>query len=155
MKKLLNLILLLIFCSQIQAHKPVLNENSSYPSDAPYEIEDTEISKAIYSTLSGDPHYYRIQSEEDFDFYSGILAAKIGDCPLESKFSFAVLDSDFHLIYLADGENFKWTPGMKSSVSSGTGMVQKSVKTLPQIKFSKLGLIISRFLITPTQANIY
>jgi len=43
MKKLLNLILLLIFCSQIHAHKPILNENSSYPSDAPYEIEDPEI----------------------------------------------------------------------------------------------------------------
>ena len=100
----------LLFCSQIHAHKPVLNDNSSYPPDAPYEIEDPEISKAIYSTLSGDPHFYRIQSEEDFDFYSGILAAKIGDCPLGSKFSFEVLDSDFHLIYLADGATFEWTP---------------------------------------------
>ena len=110
MKKSLSLILLLIFCTQIHAHKPVLNENSSYPPDAPYEIEDPEISKAIYSTLSGDPHYYRIQSVEDFDFYSGILAAKIGECALEEKFSFEVLDSEFHLIYLAYGENFKWTP---------------------------------------------
>ncbi len=110
MKKSLSLILFLILCTQTHAHKPVLNENSSYPPDAPYEIEDPEISKAIYSTLSGDPRFYRIQSEEDFDFYSGILAAKIGDCALESKFSFEVLDSDFHLIYLADGENFKWTP---------------------------------------------
>ena len=110
MKKSLSLILFLIFCTQIHAHKPVFNENSSYPPDAPYEIEDPEISKAIYSTLSGDPHYYRIQSEEDFDFYSGILAAKIGDCHLESKFSFEVLDSEFHLLYLADGENFEWTP---------------------------------------------
>jgi len=109
MKKSLSLILFLIFCTQTHAHKPVLNENSSYPPDAPYEIEDPEISKAIYSTLSGDPHFYRIQSAEDFDFYSGILAAKIGDCALESKFSFEVLDSDFHLLYLADGENFEWT----------------------------------------------
>ena len=38
------------------------------------------------------------------------MAAKIGDCPLESKFSFEVLDSDFHLLYLADGENFMWSP---------------------------------------------
>ena len=110
MKKSLSLILFLIFCTQVHAHKPVLNKNSSYPPDAPYEIEDPEISKAIYSTLSGGPHYYRIQSAEDFDFYSGILAAKIGDCALESKFSFEVLDSDFHLLYLADGENFEWTP---------------------------------------------
>ena len=92
MKKSLSLILFIIFCTQIHAHKPILNDDSSYPPDAPYEIEDPEISKAIYSTLSGDPHFYRIQSAEDFDFYSGILAAKIGDCPLESKFSFEVLD---------------------------------------------------------------
>jgi len=110
MKKFLNIILLLIFCSQIYAHKPILNESSSYPSDAPYEIENPELSKAIYSTLSGDSHFYRIESEKDFKFYAGVLAAKVGECPLENKFSFEVLDSEFHLIYLADGENFEWTP---------------------------------------------
>ena len=110
MKKSLTLILFLIFCTQAHAHKPVFNENSSYPPDAPYEIEDPEISKAIYSTLSGDAHFYRIESDKDFNFYAGILAAKIGECALEEKFSFEVLDSEFHLIYLADGENFEWTP---------------------------------------------
>jgi len=110
MKKSLSLILILIFCTQALAHKPVFNENSSYPPGAPYEIEDPEISKAIYSILSGDAHFYRIESDKDFDFYAGILAAKIGECALEEKFSFEVLDSEFHLIYLADGENFEWTP---------------------------------------------
>ena len=109
MKKLL-LIALSMFVSQAVAHKPVLNENSTYPADAPYEIEEPEISKAIYSTLNGDPHYYRIQSDIDFDFYAGILAAKIGECALERKFSFEVLDSDFHRIDLADGESFEWAP---------------------------------------------
>tara|TARA_Y100000746_G_scaffold184902_1_gene163380 strand:+ start:865 stop:1410 length:546 start_codon:yes stop_codon:yes gene_type:complete len=99
-----------MFISQAFAHKPVLNESSTYPPDAPYEIEEPEISKAIYSTLTGEPHYYRIQSDIDFDFYAGILAAKIGECSLESKFSFEVLDSDFHKIDLADGKNFEWTP---------------------------------------------
>ena len=110
MKKLLSVLFLLGIFSQVYAHKPVLNDNSTYPADAPYEIEEPEISKAIYSTLIGDPHFYRIQSEVDFDFYAGILAAKIDDCPLNSKFSFEVLDSEFHKIYLADGENFEWTP---------------------------------------------
>ena len=45
-----------MFISQVFAHKPVLNENSTYPPDAPYEIEEPEISKAIYSTLTGEPH---------------------------------------------------------------------------------------------------
>jgi hypothetical protein len=110
MKKIICAVMLLAFFTQSYAHKPVLNEKSKYPADAPYEIEDPEISKAIYSTLMGDPHYYRIQSEIDFDFYAGILAAKIGECTLDSKFSFEVLNSNFEKIYLADGENFNWTP---------------------------------------------
>ena len=110
MIKPLALLSLLLVCTQTIAHKPVLNENSTYPADAPYMIEEPEISKAIFSTLSGDPHFYRIDSESDFNFYAGILAAKIGDCELEEKFSFEVLDSEFHSIRLADGENFEWTP---------------------------------------------
>jgi len=110
MKKLLSIAFLIAFTTQAYTHKPILNDNSTYPADAPYEIEKPEISKAIYSTLTGEPHYYRIQSEVDFDFYAGILAAKIGECSLNSKFSFEVLDSEFHKIYLADGENFEWTP---------------------------------------------
>ena len=47
MKKFLNLTILLIFSAQIHAHKPILNESSNYPPDAPYEIENPEISKAI------------------------------------------------------------------------------------------------------------
>tara|TARA_Y100000758_G_scaffold12713_1_gene9399 strand:- start:431 stop:1024 length:594 start_codon:yes stop_codon:yes gene_type:complete len=110
MKQLIISFLFIFSFTQGYAHKPVLNENSTYPADAPYEIEEPEISKAIYSTLTGDPHYYRIQSDVDFDFYAGILAAKIGECALESKFSFEVLDAEFHNIDVADGENFKWTP---------------------------------------------
>ena len=110
MKKCITSFLLLLLLTHAYAHKPVLNKNSTYPPDAPYEIEDPEISKAIYSTLSGNPHYYRIQSDVDFDFYAGILAAKIGECALESKFSFEVLDSEFHRIDLADGKNFEWIP---------------------------------------------
>jgi len=110
MKKIIYAVMLLAFFTQAYAHKPVLNEKSTYPAEAPYEIEDPELSKAIYSTLTGDPHYYRIQSEIDFDFYAGILAAKIGECALDSKFSFEVLDSNFEKIYLADGENFNWVP---------------------------------------------
>ena len=110
MKQLIITFLFIFSYTQAYAHKPVLNENSTYPADAPYQIEEPEISKAIYSTLTGDPHYYRIQSDVDFDFYAGILAAKIGECALERKFSFEVLDSEFHNIDVADGENFKWTP---------------------------------------------
>ena len=110
MKPLIISFLFLSLFTQVYAHKPVLNENSTYPPEAPYEIEEPEISKAIYSTLTGDPHYYRIQSDIDFDFYAGILAAKIGECALDRKFSFEVLDSEFHSINVADGDNFEWEP---------------------------------------------
>ena len=110
MKKTLALTILLLMTTHLYAHKPVLNSNSSFPADAPYEIEEPEISKAIYSKLDGAPHYYRIDSDESFDFYGSVLAAKIDNCPLQKTFSFEVLDSDFHLIYLADGENFEWWP---------------------------------------------
>lgn len=109
-KKILSTSVLLVFLTQVYAHKPILNIHSSYPAEAPYEIEAPEISKAIYSTLTGEPHYYRIQSEVDFDFYAGILAAKIGECALRDKFSFEVLDAEFNAIYIADGENFDWVP---------------------------------------------
>jgi len=110
MKKILSALALLAFVTHAYAHKPVLNESSTYPADAPYVIEEPEISKAIYSTLTGEPHYYRIDSAIDFDFYAGILAAKIGECTLDSKFSFEVLDAQFENIYLADGEAHTWTP---------------------------------------------
>ena len=83
MRRIITFLFCSIFITHAFAHKPVLNENSTYPADAPYEIEEPEISKAIYSTLTGDPHFYRIQSETDFDFYAGILAAKVGECAFE------------------------------------------------------------------------
>jgi len=66
MKPLIISFLFLSLFTQVYAHKPVLNENSIYPPVSPYEIEEPEISKAIYSTLIGDPHYYRIQSDYYF-----------------------------------------------------------------------------------------
>jgi hypothetical protein len=110
LKQILSALALLVFITQVYAHKPILNKHSTYPTEAPYEIEDPEISKAIYSTLTGESHYYRIQSDVDFDFYAGILAAKIGECALENKFSFTVLDAEFNTIHIADGENFDWVP---------------------------------------------
>ena len=109
-KILLILIFGLLWCGVGHTHQPVLNDTNPISFESAYIIEKPEISKAIYSTLTGDPHFYRIQSETDFNFYAGILAAKIGECALEEKFSFEVLDSDFHVLFVADGENFEWTP---------------------------------------------
>ena len=94
----------------VDAHQPVLNPESRHTAKAPYIIEEPEISKAIYSELKGEPHYYRIDSDSRFEFYAGITVPKIDDCPISKKFSFEVLDADFGLIERKEGENFNWWP---------------------------------------------
>ncbi len=69
MNKILIPTFILFLSSSLLAHKPVLNKSSDYPIDAPYEVVEPEISKAIFSTLDGAPHYYKITSERDFNFY--------------------------------------------------------------------------------------
>ena len=43
-------------------------------------------------------------------FIAEFWLLKLVTALLRVNFSFEVLDSDFHLLYLADGENFEWTP---------------------------------------------
>ena len=91
----------------VDAHQPVLNSESR-TAKSPYIIEEPEISKAIFSELMGEPHYYRIDSNSRFKFYAGITVPKIDNCPISKKFSFEVLDENFGLIERKDGENFNW-----------------------------------------------
>ena len=91
----------------VDAHQPVFNYVSR-TAKSPYIIEDPQTSKAIFSELMGDPHYYRIDSDTRFKFYVGITVPKIDNCPISTKFSFEVLDKDFELIERKDGKNFKW-----------------------------------------------
>ncbi len=90
------------------AHQPVVAARASYPPEAPYEIVDPEISKAIFAELEGEPQYYRIVSETPFRFYAGITTPRIEGCPLVTWFSFDVLDGDFRPIATLDGETFAW-----------------------------------------------
>jgi hypothetical protein len=92
------------------AHQPLLNEGTTFPLDAPYEIEEPEISKAIFGELAGEAHYYRIRSDVEFRFYAGVTAPKIDDCPLVTTFSFDVLDGAQNALFVADGETFEWWP---------------------------------------------
>ena len=94
----------------VDAHQPVLSSDSANTAKAPYIIKEPEISKAIFSELKGKPHYYRIDSDSKFKFYTGIAVPKIDDCPLAEKFSFEVLDTNFRLIEWKDRENFNWLP---------------------------------------------
>ena len=90
----------------LQAHQPKLI-NYSPTIDNPHAVIFPEISKAYYSKLTGQPHYYVINSEDDFLFYTSILSPKINEEP--SRFSLEVLDGDQNIVYKVDGLNFEWT----------------------------------------------
>ena len=87
----------LFIASAVTAHTPVLDMNSKNVS-APYEIDDAEHSKAIYSELDGDPDFYKLDEEQPFDFYVGITAAKFEGCALKSQFSFEFYDHSMRLL---------------------------------------------------------
>ena len=90
----------------LQAHQPKLI-NYSPTIDNPHVVIFPEISKAYYSKLTGQPHYYVINSEDDFLFYTSILSPKINEEP--SRFSLEVLDGDQNIVYKVDGLDFEWT----------------------------------------------
>ncbi len=102
----LLLFILFLFCMPLQAHQPKLI-NYSPTIDNPHAVIFPEISKAYYSKLTGQPHYYVINSEDDFLFYTSILSPKINEEP--SRFSLEVLDGDQNIVYKVDGLNFDWT----------------------------------------------
>ena len=68
----LSFTVMLVASWSVEAHQPVLNSESRLNAKSPYIIEEPEISKAIFSELKGEPHYYRIDSNSRFEFYAGI-----------------------------------------------------------------------------------
>ena len=101
------LIFLLVFYPlSIFAHQPkLINYSPSF--DDPHEVPYPEISKAYYSKLEGEPHYYKINSDTDFLFYTGILSPKVNDN--YKWLSLEVLNENKEVIYKAEGKNFDWT----------------------------------------------
>ena len=102
----LLLFILFLFSMPVHAHQPKLI-NYSPTIDSPHKVIFPEISKAYYSKLTGQPHYYVINSEDDFLFYTSILSPKINEEP--SRFSLEVLDEDQNIVYKVDGLDFEWT----------------------------------------------
>ena len=90
------------------AHQPILNIEEEMNQSKPYIIKEPEISKAIYSSLNGEEHFYVISSDKSFNFYAGITVPKIDNCDDYLRFSFAILDQDFQIIQEFDGKNFQW-----------------------------------------------
>ena len=94
-----------LFGTNLFAHQPKLI-NYSPSIDNPHQIINPEVSKAYYAKLTGGPHYYIIESNEEFLFYTGILSPKVSDnyTPL----SIEVLDQNNNVIFFGDGKDFPW-----------------------------------------------
>ena len=104
MKYFLVLFLILISIKAF-AHQPKLIKYS--PSkENPHKVIYPEISKAYYGKLSGEAHYYIINSEKDFLFYAGILSPKVDEN--YKWLSLDILDKNNNVIYQADGSQHKW-----------------------------------------------
>jgi hypothetical protein len=110
MPRLLCVLIIAALPHALWAHSPVLNDaNAAMTKSAPFLIDEPEHSKAIYSELSGAPHYYRLDSDVAFNFYVGITASKLDDCDQSDTFSFDVLDANFKRIDGRDGAAFEWS----------------------------------------------
>ena len=103
--------LLLVAASPILAHSPVINDGDEPMTvDAPYIIEEPEHSKAIFSELEGEPHYYQIVSPTPFKFYAGVTAPKLETCDLSQTFDLQILDANRNQIDERNGNSVEWWP---------------------------------------------
>ena len=106
----ISALILVVVAQHAVAHQPVLVTDTPRTREQPYEIEEPEISKAIYSELTGSPHFYQIHSDTRFNFYEGLTKPKLDDCQVGKKFSFDVLDEAFALNNEVDSSTFEWWP---------------------------------------------
>ena len=67
------------------SHQPVLAIGEPHAQEQPFEIEEPEISKAIYSKLDGSPNFYRVMSDKSFIFSSALLSQYLKIAHLEKR----------------------------------------------------------------------
>ena len=103
--KLLFSIIFILFSFNCFAHQPKLI-NYSPSEKSPHEVKYPEISKAYYGKLKGEPHYYKIESVNEFFFYAGISTPKVDDS--YTWFSIEVIDQNNNVIFLGDGKEYQW-----------------------------------------------
>ena len=109
--RLILTISLILLSWKVQAHAPVIpNVNAPMTIDQPFEIEDPEHSKALFSKLTGKPHYYRISSQKEFKFYAGLTAPKLDNCDLEQTFDLKIFGADGKEIDKRTGKSGDWWP---------------------------------------------
>lgn len=104
MKKTILIFILgfVLFSSLVYAHQPKII--SSLDAEKSILVQQPEISKAYYSELTGNPHYYTINSSTHFSLYVGILTPGKN---ITNTISFEIRN-ETSLIYSGDGTNYSW-----------------------------------------------
>jgi len=106
MKKIIFAVLaVFIFPLFVSAHSPTIVREETT------QVKDPEISQAFYGQLNGHPHYFVIDSDEEFDLYTGIFVPDIPGA--ETDFSAEVIKIDGEkreVIGVLNGKSFDWEP---------------------------------------------
>lgn len=100
-KIILLIILFFLFAPHASGHQPRLVTGSGMVI-----IDEPEISKAYYGTLSGSPARFSIKSDVDFELYVSLLLP-IAPGAADSV-SAKVTDVDGNEVALLDGESAEW-----------------------------------------------
>jgi hypothetical protein len=73
------------------------------------KIFNPEISQAFYGELKGNPVFYSISSDKEFNLYLGILSPKIKGSDKDfSAEIFKIVEDEQELIYFLDGLTLEW-----------------------------------------------
>ena len=81
--------LLVCLSSSLEAHAPVINDGQAPMTlEYPFDIEAPEHSKAIFSELKSEPHYYKIVSQEKIPILCRTYGSKTGWLCVKANFRF-------------------------------------------------------------------
>ena len=105
MRMLLNLIVTSFLATIIFSPTHIFAHQPRIVQSATTTVVDPEISKAYYTKLSGVPHIYTIDSNEDFNLYVGIL---VPDESNPKRDVTAEIYSGQELIKTIGGKNAEW-----------------------------------------------
>lgn len=102
------IIVLFLSISMVFAHQPRLASDNTTITN-PIVVKNPEISQAFYGQLNGNPAYYKIQSNKQFQLYANILVPDIAGASSQLM-SVQITDSSGKSIGLLDAKNSTWTP---------------------------------------------
>lgn len=104
-RKFLMILLCLLIAVPVSAHQPRLVMEKQKT-----EINEPEISQAFYAELDGEPDYYLLDEDREFDLYVGLL---VPDLPgISTGINAAVFKKTTtgkeELLFLLEGEKENW-----------------------------------------------